>query len=127
MFIRTLYAMSITPKAIQDLLDELEASRASRKRAWEVFQELRWVLKDITGIEVPAPEKRTIDFEGRIIKEAIRKALRERQGALAELVQAIKEYKKLADQPLTLRDSVYNEVVQKLKDATERADCLLER
>src|SRR6516165_182939 len=117
--------VSITPKAIQDLLDELEASRASRKRAWELLQELRWVLKDITGIEIPTPERKTIDFEGRIIKEAIRKALRERQGAIGELVLAIKEYKKLADQPLTLRDSVYGEVVQKLKQATERADRLL--
>jgi len=36
----------MTPKAIQDLLDELEASRRSRKRAWENLQELRWVLKD---------------------------------------------------------------------------------
>ena len=117
--------MSITPKAIQDLLDELEASRASRKRAWEVLQELRWVLKDVTGIEIPASERKTIDFEGRIIKEAIRKALRERQCAIAELVRAIKEYRKLADQPLTLRDSVYGEVVQKLKHAIEKADCLL--
>ena len=117
--------VAITPKAIQDLLDELEASRASRKRAWELLQELRCVLKDITGIEIPTPEKKTIDFEGRMIKEAIRKALRERQGALAELIQAIKQYRKLADQPLTLRDSVYGEVVQKLKHAIEKADRLL--
>ena len=83
------------------------------------------MLKDIAGIEISAPERKTIDSEGRIIKEAIRKALRERQGALAELVRAITEYRKLADQPLTLRDSVYGEVVQKLKQATERADRLL--
>jgi hypothetical protein len=30
--------MSITPKAIQDLLDELEASKQSRLRAWNVLQ-----------------------------------------------------------------------------------------
>ena len=83
------------------------------------------MLKDIAGIEIPAPERKTIDSEGRMIKEAIRKALRERQGALAELVRAIKEYRKLADQPLTLRDSAYGEAVQKLKHATEKADCLL--
>jgi hypothetical protein len=118
--------MSITPKAIQDLLDELEASRASRKRAWELLQELRWVLKDITGIEAPQPERKTIDLEGRIIKEAIRKALGERQSAMAELIQAIKEYRKLADQPLTLRDSVYAETVQNLKKAVEKTDRLLE-
>ncbi|HWY93293.1 MAG TPA: hypothetical protein VNY04_10360 [Chthoniobacterales bacterium] len=118
--------MSITPKAIQDLLDELEASRASRKRAWELLQELRWVLKDITGVEAPHPERKTIDLEGRIIKEAIRKALGERQSAIAELIRAIKEYRKLADQPLTLRDSVYAEAVQNLKKALEKADRLLE-
>jgi hypothetical protein len=32
--------MPLTPKALQDLIDELEASRASRKRAWEVLQEI---------------------------------------------------------------------------------------
>jgi len=118
--------MSITPKAIQDLLDELDASRASRKRAWELLQELRWVLKDIAGVETPYPERKTIDLEGRVIKEAIRKALRERQCAIAELIRAIKEYRKLADQPLTLRDSVYAEAVQNLKKAIEKADRLLE-
>jgi hypothetical protein len=34
--------MSITPKAIQDLLDELEASKQSRLRAWNVLQRLRF-------------------------------------------------------------------------------------
>jgi hypothetical protein len=48
--------MSITSKALQDILDELEASRASRKRAWEVLQEIRWVLKDTTGIDLPASQ-----------------------------------------------------------------------
>jgi hypothetical protein len=27
--------MSLTPQALQELLDELEASTASRRRAWE--------------------------------------------------------------------------------------------
>jgi hypothetical protein len=29
--------------------DELEVSRASRKRAWENLQEIRWILKNPTG------------------------------------------------------------------------------
>jgi hypothetical protein len=37
--------MSATPQAIRKILDELEASRASRKRAWENLQEIRWILK----------------------------------------------------------------------------------
>jgi hypothetical protein len=44
----------MTPKELQDLLDELEASRASRKRAWENLQEIRWVLKDSARIRAAA-------------------------------------------------------------------------
>jgi hypothetical protein len=36
----------ITPKAIQDLLDELEASKQSRLRAWNVLQRLSLVLSE---------------------------------------------------------------------------------
>jgi len=39
--------MSITPKAIQDLLDELEASRQARRQAWDVLQDLRAVLTNL--------------------------------------------------------------------------------
>jgi hypothetical protein len=67
--------MSITPKALQDILDELEASRASRKRAWEVLQEIRWVLKDTTGIDLPPPASKTIDLDGRLVKDGVRNAL----------------------------------------------------
>jgi hypothetical protein len=61
--------MELTTKAIQDLLDELEASRASRKRAWENLQEIRWVLKDSAGMELPPPARKTIDAEGREVKD----------------------------------------------------------
>src|SRR6266436_7421882 len=96
--------MPLTPKALQDLLDELEASRASRKRAWEVLQEIRWVLKDTAGIELPPPARKTIDLEGRVVKDGVRTALRDRQEALSELIEAIRKYRKLAEKtPLTLQ------------------------
>jgi hypothetical protein len=82
----------MSPKELQDLLDELEASRASRKRAWENLAEIRWVLKDTTGIDLPPPARKTIDLEGRTAKDGVRKALRDRQLALAELVHASREY-----------------------------------
>jgi hypothetical protein len=44
--------MSVTPEEIRKILDELEASRASRKRAWENLQEIRWVLKETTGVDL---------------------------------------------------------------------------
>lgn len=55
----------MTPQELQNLLDELQASRASRRRAWENLQEMRWVFKDTVGIELPPPARRTIDLEGR--------------------------------------------------------------
>jgi hypothetical protein len=98
--------MPITPQDLQKLLDEREASRASRKRAWENLQEIRWVLKDIAGIDLPPPARKTIDLEGRLVKDGVRTALRDRQEALSELVEAIRKYRKLAEKtPLTLQGS----------------------
>jgi hypothetical protein len=85
----------MTPQDLQKLLDEREASRASRKRAWENLQEIRWVLKDTAGVELPPPAKKTIDLEGRLVKDGVRKALRERQDALGNLVDAFRQYWKL--------------------------------
>jgi hypothetical protein len=42
--------MSITPRAIQDLLDELEASKQSRLRAWNALQLLRSVLAEVANV-----------------------------------------------------------------------------
>jgi hypothetical protein len=119
--------MAFTPKELQDLLDELEASRASRKRAWEILQEIRWVLKDTAGIEIPPAARKTIDLEGRLVKDSVRKALRDRQNVLSELVQAIRAYRKLAeDKPLTLQGSEYAHAVLELNKAIDRAEGFLQ-
>src|SRR3984957_9852657 len=105
----------MTPQELQDLLDELEASRASRKRAWENLAEIRCVNKDTTGMDLPPPARKTIDLEGRIVKDGVKKALRDRQLALTELVHAIQHYRKVADsKPLTLLGSEYPQAVQEL-------------
>jgi len=118
--------MELTPKAIQDLLDELEASRASRKRAWEVLQEIRWVLKDAARMDLPPPARKKIDLEGRIVKDGVRKALMDRQLVLGDLVHAIREYRKIAEkQPLTLQGSDYAHAVHELNKDIDRADGLL--
>jgi hypothetical protein len=118
--------MSMTPQALQDLLDELEASRASRKRAWEILQEIRWVLKDTVGMDLPPAARKTIDLEGRLIKDAVRKTLKDHQNALTELVQAIRKFRKLVDEPLTLRGSEYAHALQELNKAVDRAEALLQ-
>ena len=107
--------------------EELAASRESRRRAWENLQEIRWVIKDTAGVELPSPERKTIDLEGRIVKDGVRKSIRDRQLALADLVHAIKEYRKLAEStPLTLQGSPYAHSVLALNKAIERADQLLQ-
>jgi len=117
--------MSLSPKELQDLLDELEASRASRKRAWENLQEIRWVLKDVARIELPAPARKTIDLEGRIVKDGVRKTVKDRQLAMDELLKAVSEFRKYTDQPLTLREGNYAHAVQALNKAIDRPQALL--
>src|ERR1700720_222095 len=77
-----------------------------------------WVFKDAAGIELPPPARKTIDLEGRVVKDGVKKALRDRQLALAELVHAIREYRKIADEkPLTLRGSDYAHSVHEVNKA----------
>ena len=75
------------------------------------------MLKDTAGIEFAPAARKTIDLEGRVVKDAVRKALKVRQNALTILVHAIREYRKLVDEPLTLRGSEYAHAVQQLNKA----------
>jgi hypothetical protein len=118
--------MSLNPEDLQRLLDELKASRASRKRAWENLQEIRFVLNDVAGIELPPPARKTIDLEGRVVKDGVRKVIRDRQIALTDLVNAVRDYRKLAETtPLTLQGADYARAVQELNKAIDRAEILL--
>jgi hypothetical protein len=64
--------MSITPKAIQDLLDDLEASKRSRLRAWNVLQRLRLVLSEAGNFAILLPAQKTFDAEGEALEHALR-------------------------------------------------------
>ena len=76
------------------------------------------MIKDACGFDLPPPARKTIDLEGRIVKDGVRKALRDRQLALAELVHPIREYRKIADsKPLTLQGSEYPQAVHELNKA----------
>jgi hypothetical protein len=108
-------------------LDELEASRRSRRRAWENLQELRWILKDTARMDLPAPVRKTIDLEGRLVKDGVRKAIMDRKTALTDLVHAVRQCRKLAEsKPLTLQGSDYADAVLELNKALDRADALLQ-
>src|SRR5277367_484294 len=116
----------MSPQELQKMLAELEASRSSRKRAWENLQELRWVLQDSAGMKLPPPARKTIDLEGRAVKDGVRKAITDRHNALHELVHAINQYRKLSEsKPLTLQGSDYAHAIQELNKAIDHAEGLL--
>ena len=48
----------------------------SGKRAWEILQEIRGVLKDVAGMEFQPAARKTIDLEGRLVKDGVRRALK---------------------------------------------------
>ncbi len=69
-------APRITPQAIQELIDELEASKQSRLRAWQVLQQIRAIITEEGNVAVPPAAAKTFDSEGDVITEALRKTLR---------------------------------------------------
>ena len=60
------------------------------------------------------------------VKDTVRKALKDRQNAITDLVHAIREYRKLADKPLTLQGSEYAHALLELNKAIDRAEKLLQ-
>src|ERR1700684_3994498 len=85
--------MSITPKAIQDLLDELEASKQSRLRAWNVLQKLRSVLSEAGNVAIPPPAQKTFDAEGEVLEHALTKSFRIRNEAIKSLCSSVRRFR----------------------------------
>ena len=88
--------MSITPKAIQGLLDELETSRQARRRAWDVLQDLRAVLTNLGNVTIEVPSRKTFEVEGAILKQALSDCLRDQRAALAQIADAARQVDKAA-------------------------------
>jgi hypothetical protein len=107
--------VSLDPKELQDLLDELKASRASRKTAWDILQELRRILNE-HGVILAPPAVKNIGVEGRLVRNGVRKALANRRTVIEDLVKAIGEYRK---------SSGDHQAVHALNKALERAELLL--
>jgi hypothetical protein len=85
--------MSGTPKATQDLLDELEASKQSRLRAWSVLQRLRVVLSELGNVAIPAPKQKTFNAEGEILEHALTKRFRARNDAIKSLCSSVRRFR----------------------------------
>jgi hypothetical protein len=100
----THWRMSITPKAIQDLLDELEASKQSRLRAWNVLQRLRSLLSELGNIPIPPPVQKTFDAEGEALEHALTKSFRIRNEAIKSLCSSVRRFRDATVKPECKRD-----------------------
>src|SRR6202047_3544081 len=116
--------MSITPKAIQDLLDELESSKQSRLRAWNVLQRLRLVLSDTGNVAIPPPSQKTFDAEGQALEQALTKSFRIRNEAIKSLSSSVRRFR-----DATIKEeckSDYPHALQALWKALDRAEDLIQ-
>ena len=115
-------SMSITPKAIQDLLDELEASKQSRLRAWSVLQRLRMVLSEVGSVAIPPPAQKTFDAEGEALEHALRKSFRLRNDAIKNLCSSVRRFR-----DATIKEECKDpHALQALWKALDRAEDLLQ-
>jgi putative SOS response-associated peptidase YedK len=85
--------MSIIPKVIHDLLDELEASKQSRLPAWNALQRLRSVLSEVGNVAIPAPAQKTFDAEGELLEHALTKSFRIRNEAMKSLCSSVRRFR----------------------------------
>ena len=116
--------MSISPKAIQDLLDELEASKQSRLRAWNVLRRLRLVLSDLGNAAIPPPAQKTFDAEGEALEHALTKSFRIRNEAIKSLCSSVRRFR-----DATIKEeykSDYPHALQALWKALNRAEDLIQ-
>src|ERR1700731_2338234 len=116
--------MPITPKAIQDLLDELEASKQNRLRAWNVLQRLRSVLCEVANVAIPPPAQQTFDAEGEVLEHALTKSLHFRNEAIKSLYSSVRRFRDATIQKECKSD--YPRALQALWKALDRAEDLIQ-
>ena len=116
--------MAITPKAIQDLLNDLETSKQSRLRVWNVLQRIRSVLSEVGNTEIPPPAQKTFDAEGEVWEHALAKSFRIRNEAIKSLCSSVRRFRDATLKPECKAD--YPHALQALWKALDREEDLIQ-
>jgi hypothetical protein len=116
--------MGITPQAIQDLLDDLERSKQSQLRVWNVLQRLRSTLSRIGNMEIPTPVQKTFDAEGEVLEHALTKSFRIRNDAIKSLCSSVRRFRDATIKEERKAD--YPHALQALWKALDRAEHLIQ-
>jgi hypothetical protein len=114
--------VSVIPDAIRKLLDELEANRQSRKRAWATLQRLRKFLEE-HGTRIPTPEARSFESEGEAIESGLRRTIEGRNAVMLSLIRAVCRFR---DATLVAeKKDDFGNALQNLYRELERAEDLV--
>jgi hypothetical protein len=112
--------MSITPKAIQDLLDELEASKQSRLRAWSVLQRLRMGSLGAGKRCDSSACSEVIRCRGRSVGTRFEESFHLRNDAIKSLCSSVRRFRDATVKEECKGD--YPHALQALWKALDRAD-----
>jgi hypothetical protein len=105
-------------------LDELEASKQSRLRAWNVLQRLRLVLSETGNVAIAQPVQKTFDAEGEALEHALTKSFRVRNEAIRSLCSSVRRFRDVAIKEECKSD--YPHALQVLWKALDRAEDLIQ-
>jgi hypothetical protein len=113
--------MGVTPDAIRQLLDELEANRKSRKSAWATLQRLRKLL-EATGARISIPEERSFETEGDAIESGLKRTIAGQDAVMRSLIRAVYRFRDsaLVDE----KKDDFGSALQNLYRELERAEDL---
>src|ERR1700730_2295065 len=115
-------SMSVTPDAIRQLLDELEANRRSRRTAWATLQRLRKFL-ETTGARISIPDDRNFETEGEAIESGLRRTVEGRDTVMRSLIRAVYRFR---DATLVAeKKDDFGNALQNLYRELERAEDLV--
>jgi hypothetical protein len=104
------------------LLDELEANRQSRKRAWATLQRLRKFLEE-HGTRIATPEDRSFETEGEAIESGLRRTVEGQATAMRSLIRAVYRFR---DATLVAeKKDDFGNALQNLYRELERAENLV--
>jgi hypothetical protein len=114
-------SLGATPDAILRLLDELEANRQSRRKAWATLQRSRKFL-EANGTRVSSPDDRSFESEGEVIETGLRRTIEGRDMVMRSLIGAVY---RLRDATVVAEKNDFGNAPQNLYRELERAENLV--
>ena len=114
--------MRVTPDAIRQRLDELEANRRSRRTAWATLQRLRKFL-EANGARISIPDDRSFETEGNAIESGLKRTIAGRDEVMRSLIRAVYRFR---DATLVAeKKDDFGSALQNLYRELERAENLV--